>query len=150
MTENMAISINEIMDLIPHRYPFLLVDKVINFEKGKSATGIKNVTMNEQFFTGHFPGNPVMPGVLIIEALAQTSGVLVAKSLDAKPGEKTVLFTTINNVKFRKPVLPGDRLELNVKIVKNKMNIWVLKGEAFVDGKKVSEAGFSAMILNRK
>jgi 3-hydroxyacyl-[acyl-carrier-protein] dehydratase len=136
MTENMAISINEIMDLIPHRYPFLLVDKVINFEKGKSATGIKNVTMNEQFFTGHFPGNPVMPGVLIIEALAQTSGVLVAKSLDAKPGEKTVLFTTINNVKFRKPVLPGDRLELNVKIVKNKMNIWVLKGEAFVDGKK--------------
>jgi len=148
--ENIEIGIKEIMDLIPHRYPFLLVDKVINFEKGKGATGIKNVTMNEQFFTGHFPGNPVMPGVLIIEALAQTSAVLVAKSLDAKKGEKTVLFTTINNVKFRKPVLPGDKLELNVSIVKNRMSIWVLKGEAMVDGKKVSEAEFSAMILDRK
>jgi len=148
--ESTEIGIKEIMDLIPHRYPFLLVDKVKNFKKGESATGIKNVTMNEQFFTGHFPGNPVMPGVLIVEALAQTSGVLVAKTLDAKPGEKTVLFTTINKVKFRKPVLPGDTLELNVTIIKNKMSIWVLKGEALVNGKKVTEAEFSAMILDSK
>ena len=148
--ESTEIGIKEIMDLIPHRYPFLLVDKVKNFKKGESATGIKNVTMNEQFFTGHFPGNPIMPGVLIVEALAQTSGVLIAKTLDAQPGEKTVLFTTINKVKFRKPVLPGDTLELNVTIVKNKMSIWVLKGEALVKGKKVTEAEFSAMILDSK
>jgi len=148
--ESTDIGIKEIIDLIPHRYPFLLVDKVIDFVKDKSATGIKCVTMNEQFFTGHFPGNPVMPGVLIIEALAQTSAVLAAKSLGAKPGEKGVLFTTINNVKFRKSVVPGDKLELKVEIVKSKMSLWMIKGEAFVDGKKVVQGEFSAMIFNRK
>lgn len=144
------IGINEIVDMIPHRYPFLLVDKIKTMTLHKSAVGIKNVTMNEQFFTGHFPGNPVMPGVLIIEAMAQTSAVLVAKSLDAEPNSKTVLFMSIDGVKFRKPVVPGDVLEMNVEIVKNKANVWVLKGIATVEGKKVTEATFSAMIFDKK
>lgn len=143
-------NIKEIMDLIPHRYPFLLVDKVINIKKNESATGIKNVTMNEEFFKGHFPGDPVMPGVLMVESMAQTAAVLVAKSIGAKPGEKGVLFTTINNAKFRKPVVPGDRLEMNVKVIKNKMSIWVIDGEGIVDGEKVFEAQISAMIFDKK
>lgn len=144
------IGINEIIDMIPHRYPFLLVDKIKTMTLGKDVVGIKNVTMNEQFFTGHFPGNPVMPGVLIIEAMAQTSAVLVTKTLNAEPNSKTVLFMSIDGVKFRKPVLPGDTLEMHVEIIKNKANVWVMKGQSFVDGKKVTEATFSAMIFDKK
>lgn len=149
MTEaNDVISLEEIQQLIPHRYPFLLVDKVINYKKMDSCTGIKNVTINENFFQGHFPNNPVMPGVLIVEAMAQTSAVLVAKSLNAEPNTKGVLFTGIQEVKFRKSVVPGDRLELNVRILNNKMNIWFLEGTGIVDGKKVIDAKFSALLTD--
>lgn len=147
MTE---ININEIMDLIPHRYPFLLVDKVIEYKEMDSCVGIKNVTMNDNFFQGHFPNNPVMPGVLMIEAMAQTGAILVSKSIKAEPGKTGVLFTSIDNVKFRKSVLPGDRLELHIKIVGNKMSIWFLEGTGIVDGKKVVEAKFSAMLTRNK
>lgn len=142
------INLEEIQQLIPHRYPFLLVDKVINYKKMESCTGIKNVTINENFFQGHFPNNPVMPGVLIIEAMAQTSAVLVAKSLDAEPNTKGVLFTGIQEAKFRKSVVPGDRLELNVRILNNKMNIWFLEGTGIVDGKKVIDVKFSALLTD--
>lgn len=149
MTEvNDVINLEEIQQLIPHRYPFLLVDKVINYKKMESCTGIKNVTINENFFQGHFPNNPVMPGVLIIEAMAQTSAVLVAKSLDAEPNTKGVLFTGIQEAKFRKSVVPGDRLELNVRILNNKMNIWFLEGTGIVDGKKVIDVKFSALLTD--
>lgn len=147
---NDIIGIKEIMNYIPHRYPFLLVDKIINLVKGESAIGIKNVTMNEEFFQGHFPGEPVMPGVLQIEALAQTACVLVIKSLGEKaPRNPGILFTTINNVKFRKPVVPGDRLELHVKIVKSKLSIYVIEAYGVVDDQKVIEAEFSAMLYDK-
>ena len=149
MTEtNDVIKLEEIQQLIQHRYPFILEDKVINYKKGESCTGIKNVTINENFFQGHFPNNPVMPGVLIIEAMAQTSAVLVAKSLDAEPNTKGVLFTGIQEAKFRKSVVPGDRLELNVRILNNKMSIWFLEGTGFVDGKKVIDVKFSALLTD--
>lgn len=147
-TETNIITLKEIQQMIPHRYPFLLIDKVVDYKKMESCKGIKNVTVNENFFQGHFPNNPVMPGVLIIEAMAQTSAVLVAKSIDAEPNTKGVLFTGIENAKFRKSVIPGDRLELNVKITGNKMNIWFLEGIGIVDGKKVAEAKFSAMLTD--
>ena len=143
MTE---INIQEIMELIPHRYPFLLVDKVMEYKEMESCVGIKNVTMNDNFFQGHFPNNPVMPGVLMIEAMAQTGAILVSKSLKSEPGKTGVLFTSINDVKFRKSVLPGDKLELHIKIIGNKMSIWFLEGTGIVDGKKVVEAKFSAML----
>lgn len=150
MSENDIIELKEIKQLIPHRYPFLLVDKVKNYKKMDSCTGIKNVTANENFFQGHFPDFPVMPGVLIIEAMAQTSAVLVSKSLDVEPYSKSVLFTGIENVKFRKSVFPGDTLELNVKILGNKMNIWFMEGVGMVEGKKVVEAKFSAILTDNK
>ena len=148
--ENIVIELKEIMDLIPHRYPFLLVDKVEEFVKNESAVGVKNITMNEPHFQGHFPNNPVMPGVLIVEAMAQTAGVLVAKSLEAEPNTKGVLFTTIENVKFRKSVVPGDILKMHVKIITHKMSIWVCEGIAYVNDKKVAEAKFSAMVTDLK
>lgn len=147
---NETIDIKEIMTYIPHRYPFLLLDKVIDFKIGESAIGIKNVTINEEFFQGHFPDEPVMPGVLQIEALAQTACVLVIKSLgDKTPKNCGILFTTIKNVKFRKPVFPGDRLELHVKIVKSKLSIYVIDSFGVVDGQKVIDAEFSAMLYDK-
>ena len=143
------ITIKEIKELMPHRYPFLLIDKIKNYKKMDSCTGVKNVTINEQFFQGHFPDFPVLPGVLIIEAMAQTSAILVAKSLDVQPNSKSVLFTGIENVKFRKSVFPGDTLELNVKILGSKMNIWFVEGVGMVDGKKVIDAKFSAILTDR-
>ncbi|MDR3290117.1 MAG: 3-hydroxyacyl-ACP dehydratase FabZ [Rickettsiales bacterium] len=144
------ININEIMTYIPHRYPFLLIDKVIDFKQNESATGIKCVTMNENFFQGHFPNEPVMPGVLQIEALAQTAAVLVIKSLGKKaPKNCGILFTGIEKVKFRKPVVPGDQLNLSVKILKEKLSIYVIEGIGYVDGKKVIESEFSAMLYDR-
>lgn len=151
MTEETdIIDLKEIKELIPHRYPFLLVDKIKNYKKMDSCTGIKNVTINENFFQGHFPNFPVMPGVLIVEAMAQTSAVLVSKSLEIEPYSKNVLFTGIENVKFRKSVFPGDTLELNVKILGNKMNIWFMEGVGIVDEKKVVEAKFSAILADNK
>lgn len=141
------IDIKKIMKLIPHRYPFLLVDKVKDVVKGESATGIKNVTFNEPHFMGHFPNHPVMPGVLIIEALAQTSAVLVAESVGEEAEGKIVYFTSIDNAKFRKPVFPGDVLELKVKKIQNRKALWKFEATGLVDGKIVTEATISAMIM---
>ena len=141
------IDINEILNILPHRYPFLLVDKVVELEAGKRAKGIKNVTINEPFFQGHFPGHPIMPGVLIVEAMAQVGGILAFKT--ANVANKAVYFMGINKAKFRRPVLPGDSLELVLEVIKQRGPIWVFKGEAFVDGNLVSEAELMATIVDK-
>ncbi len=134
-----------VMRLLPHRYPFLLVDRIHSIDGDDSAVGVKNVTANEPHFTGHFPGKPVMPGVLIIEALAQTAGAIcLNKVADGKPS--LVYFMTIDNAKFRRPVVPGDCLELHVRKLKNRGNIWKYACEAIVDGAKVAEAEITAMM----
>jgi 3-hydroxyacyl-[acyl-carrier-protein] dehydratase len=140
------IEIKEIMTILPHAYPFLLVDRIIEIEPGKRIVGIKNVTYNEPFFPGHFPGRPIMPGVLIVEAMAQTSGVLVFKSLSEEERNKLVYFLGMDNVKFRKPVIPGDQLRLESEITKHRQSIWGFKGKALVDGKLVAEAELLAML----
>ena len=144
------IRIEEIIKSIPHRYPLLLVDRVVAMEKNKSVTGIKNVTFNEPHFTGHFPDKPIMPGVLIVEAMAQTSAIMVVKSSEFNPEDKLVYFMSIDNVKFRKPVTPGDVLELHIEVIKNRGPVWMFKGNAIVEGKKVAEANFSAMMVDKK
>ena len=144
------IEINEIMTILPHAYPFLLVDRIIEIEPGKRIVGIKNVTYNEPFFPGHFPGRPIMPGVLIVEAMAQTSGVLVFNSLAEEERDKLVYFLGMDNVKFRKPVIPGDQLRLESEITKHRQSIWGFKGKALVDGKLVAEAEFMAMLGDKK
>lgn len=146
---DLVLGIEEIMNLIPHRYPILLVDKVKDIESGKSATGIKNVTINEPFFQGHFPGLPVMPGVLIIEALAQTAAVLCMYDLGDAAKDKVVYFMTITDAKFRRPVKPGDILELKVEIEQQRGVVSKFIGKAEVDGKVVSQARFSAMMADR-
>lgn len=143
----MIADINEIKELIPHRPPFLLVDRVLEFEEGKSIVGLKNVTMNEPHFAGHFPSQPIMPGVLIVEALAQASAILVMKST-TNESEKLVYFMSVENAKFRKPVVPGDSLYLKASIIQNRGNVWKFEGIAEVDGKKVAEATFSAMVVD--
>ncbi len=140
------MEIKEIMDILPHAYPFLLVDRIIEMEPGKRIVGIKNVTYNEPFFQGHFPGRPIMPGVLILEAMAQTAGVLVFKSLPEEEPKKPVFFLGIDNVRFRKPVVPGDQLRLELEITKHRQAIWGSKGKALVDGKLVAEADLLAMV----
>lgn len=137
----------EIKRMIPHRYPFLLVDKVRDIELSKSAVGIKNVTINEPFFEGHFPARPVMPGVLIIEALAQTAAILVIKTIDAIDNDLLVYFMSIEGAKFRKPVGPGDVLELHVEVLRGRGKVWKFKGEGRVDGAVVAEAEFTAMMV---
>ena len=139
-------NIDEIKRLISHRYPFLLIDKVIDIVKNQSATGIKNVTVNEPYFTGHFPSSPVVPGVLQIESMAQTAAVLVAKSLNVSDSTALVLLTTIDKAKFRKPVVPGDVMLLAISVQKMRNNLWKFKGEVIVDSQKVSECEFSAMM----
>ena len=141
-----SCNVEEIKKLIPHRYPFLLIDKVIDILKNKSAIGIKNVTVNEPYFPGHFPSLSVVPGVLQIESLAQTAAVLVAKSLDISDPSTLVLLTTIDNAKFRKPVTPGDVMALSVSVQKIRNKLWKFKGEVLVDSQKVSECEFSAMM----
>ena len=149
------IDINRIMQMIPHRYPFLLVDKVVDIKIDKtpdgqldaSATGIKNVTINENFFQGHFPQRPVMPGVLIIEAMAQTSGVLVVEILGKEFEGKLVYFMGIEGAKFRKPVGPGDRLELRCKVIQGRRNVYKLACEGHVENNMVAEAIVTAMIV---
>ena len=140
--------IQKIMACIPHRYPFLLVDRVVEMDGDASGIGIKNVTVNEPQFTGHFPGRPVFPGVLMIEAMAQTAGVLVVSSRgEDEAAVSTVLFTTIDKVKFRKPVVPGDSLRFHLTKIARKRNIWFYRGEAKVDGVLVAEAELSAMVM---
>ena len=145
MTIN-SCDINEIKLLIPHRYPFLLLDKVINIQENIEATGIKNVTINEPFFQGHFPSAPIFPGVLQIESLAQTAAVLVAKSLDLKDSGSLVYLTTVESAKFRRLVVPGDIMELRVLAVKIRTKIWKFKGEVYVKDQKMSECDFTAMM----
>lgn len=135
-----------IMRIIPHRYPFLLVDKVRDIQAGESAVGIKNVTFNEPHFQGHFPGAPIMPGVTIIEALAQTSAVLVGLTLDLVDKEPLVYFMSIDKAKFRRKVVPGDVVELHVKVLRGSSKIWKFHGTATVDGEMAAEAEFMAMI----
>ena len=147
-TDDRIIDINEIMEMIPHRYPFLLIDKVKDIQSGESAIGIKNVTVDEPYFEGHFPGHPIMPGVLIIEAMAQTSAVLVVEAMGKKEN-RLVYFMTVDQARFRKPVLPGDRLELTVRKERSRGNVWKFKGEAHVDGNLKAEAVFSAMIIDK-
>ncbi|MEH6524865.1 MAG: 3-hydroxyacyl-ACP dehydratase FabZ [Sneathiella sp.] len=143
-----TLDIQDILEMIPHRYPLLLVDRLINIIPGKSATGVKNVTMNEPQFQGHFPGRPIMPGVMIVESMAQTAGVLVIKTLGAESKGKHVLFMSIDNAKFRKPVVPGDTMHVNVEIMQQRGPVWRFSGVVLVDDKKVAEADFSAMIVD--
>ena len=147
MAENTlgSIDILELMKLLPHRYPFLLLDRIVDVDGDNSATGIKNVTFNEPHFQGHFPGQPVMPGVLIVEAMAQVAGAISLKAAGSdKPS--LVYFLTIDGVKFRKPVVPGDRLEIKVRKIKKRGNIVRFACEAFVDGTMTAEAEIQAML----
>jgi len=144
------IEIKEIMNILPHAYPFLLVDRIMEMDPGKRVVGIKNVTYNEPFFPGHFPGRPIMPGVLIVESMAQTAGVLVFNSLPEEDRKKPVYFLGIDNVRFRKPVTPGDQLRLELEITRHRQSIWGFKGKALVDGKLVAEAELLAMIGEEK
>jgi len=142
-----VIEVTEIMNILPHRYPFLLIDRILELEPAKSARGLKNVTINEPFFAGHFPGHPIMPGVLIIEAMAQVGGVLAFKS--AGVANKAVYFMGIDNARFRKPVVPGDTVEFVLTVTKSRGVIWVFKGEAFVAGNMVAEAELMATIVDK-
>ncbi len=135
----------EIMRVLPHRYPFLMVDRIIDIDADNSAVGIKNVTVNEPHFNGHFPGNPVMPGVLIIEGIAQTAGAICARSQNSR--SNLVYFMTIDNARFRKPVVPGDILEYHVTKQKQRGTIWKFHGDAIVRGAKVAEADVGAMLV---
>lgn len=149
MSESKAIDILRIMDMIPHRYPILLVDRVVDFVPGESAVGLKNVTMNEPHFQGHFPRMPVMPGVLIVEAMAQTSAILVVQTLGKEAEGKLVYFMTIEDAKFRKPVTPGDSMYIHVTKERSRGGVWKFRGEAKVDGVLCAEATYSAMILDK-
>lgn len=141
-----SFDIERIMQLLPHRYPFLLVDRIIDVDADRSATGIKNVTINEPFFAGHFPGNPVMPGVLMVEAMAQTAGAICMNATDSRTD--IVYFMSIENAKFRKPVVPGDQLHIHVEKLKQRRNIWKFACEAKVGGRTVSEATITAMMAS--
>ena len=146
------IGIQEIFDILPHRYPFLLVDRILEMELGKRVVGVKNVTINEPFFQGHFPGHPIMPGVLLIEAMAQTGGVLAMRSAEAEGidiKKKVIYFMTIDKVKFRKPVLPGDQVRFELELNKSRSNIRGFKAQALVDGAVVAEAELMAMIVDK-
>jgi beta-hydroxyacyl-ACP dehydratase FabZ len=146
------IGINEIQEILPHRYPFLLIDRILELEANKRIVGIKNVTINEPFFQGHFPGHPIMPGVLLLEAMAQTGGVLAMRSaleagIDIKT--KVIYFMTIDKAKFRKPVVPGDQVRFELEQIKDRGNIKSYKAVALVDGAIVAEAELMAMIADR-
>jgi 3-hydroxyacyl-[acyl-carrier-protein] dehydratase len=143
-----VIDINRVIQMIPHRYPFLMVDRVIDVVPDASATGIKNVTINEPFFQGHFPSRPIMPGVLIIEAMAQTAGVLVVATLGPEAEGKLVYFMSVENARFRKPVQPGDQLHIHVRKERHRGNVWKFAGEAKVDGQLMAEATYTAMIVD--
>lgn len=149
MSETKIYNIDEIMKMLPHRYPFLLVDRLEVEEPGVKGVGLKNLTMNEEFFQGHFPNNPIMPGVLQIEAMAQTAGCVVMSADEEYASKKRgVLFMSIDGVKFRKPVRPGDQLKMHVEKIKERRNIFVFRGVGMVDGQVVSEAELTAMIVD--
>jgi 3-hydroxyacyl-[acyl-carrier-protein] dehydratase len=144
-----VLDIKGIMTAIPHRYPFLLIDRLVDIIRGESATGIKNVSINESFFEGHFPNHPVMPGVLIIECMAQTSAILVVKTLGPEAEGKVVYFMSIDGAKFRRPVVPGDQMRVEVSKKQRRGPVWKFQGVAKVDGAVVAEAVYSAMIMER-
>jgi len=144
-----TVDIAGIMRAIPHRYPFLLLDRMVDVVLGESATGVKNVTVNENFFQGHFPGLPVMPGVLIIEAMAQTAAVLVVETMGPDAAGKVVYFMSIEGAKFRRPVVPGDQLRIHIKREHRRRNVWKFAAQAKVDGIVVAEATYAAMIMDR-
>lgn len=144
-----TIDIARVMEMIPHRYPFLMIDRVVDVLPGASAVGIKNVSINEPFFQGHFPGHPVMPGVMIIEAMAQTAAVLVVRTLGPDAEGKLVYFMSVDGARFRKPVVPGDRLYVHVTRQASRGNVWKFTAQAKVDGKVCAEATYAAMILDR-
>jgi 3-hydroxyacyl-[acyl-carrier-protein] dehydratase len=145
-----SADIARILQLLPHRYPFLLIDKLIDLDGDRSGTGIKNVTMNEPFFQGHFPGAPVMPGVLLIEGMAQTAGAVVLETLGPEDQGKLVFFMSIDNARFRKPVCPGDTVHFKVKLTNKRPPVWKYACEAYVEGKRVAEAEIGAMLMNKK
>ena len=146
------MDVMEIQEILPHRYPFLLVDRVTDIQKNETLTAYKNVSISENIFQGHFPGHPIYPGVMILEGMAQAGGILAFKSMDMSKEEvaqKVVYFMSIDKAKFRAPVKPGDKLEYRISVIKHKGTIWMLKGEAFVDDKLVSEAELKAMIVDK-
>jgi len=149
-TEKNIMDIRQLLELLPHRYPFLLVDRVVDYTPLESIEAFKNVTMNEPFFQGHFPGIPVMPGVLIMEALAQAGGLLVLKSTDMPLENKLFLFTGMEKVRFRKPVYPGDKLELKCRLIRHKLKLWKMEGKAYVDGVLAAEAEMTAAIMDKE
>lgn len=149
MSDNFeTFDVNRIMEMIPHRYPILLVDRLIDFKADEYAVGLKNVTINEPQFQGHFPKMPVMPGVLIVEAMAQTAALFVVNTLGKDAEGKLVYFMTIDNARFRKPVVPGDAMHIHVNKIQSRRNVWKFAGEAKVGDKLCAEAIFSAMILD--
>ena len=145
-----TLDVTRIMEMIPHRYPILLVDRLLEYTPGESAVGLKNVTMNEPHFMGHFPGMPVMPGVLIVEAMAQTSAILVVQTLGKEAESKVVYFMTIDNARFRKPVVPGDSLHIHVEKIQQRGAVWKFKGTAKVGEIVCAEATFSAMLTDQE
>ena len=149
----MLMDVMDIQKILPHRYPFLLVDRVTDLSPKESIIAYKNVSISEPVFEGHFPGHPIYPGVMILEGMAQAGGILAFKSMDDVSEEeiqnKVVYFMSIDKAKFRSPVKPGDRLEYRISVIKNKGAIWLLKGEAYVDGKLTSEAELKAMIVDK-
>ena len=145
-SSGVEVDIVRIMQMIPHRFPFLMIDRVVDMHADKGAVGIKNVTIAEPVFQGHFPGSPVMPGVLIVEAMAQTAAVLVVHTLGPKAEGKLVYFMSVDNCRFRRPVYPGDQLMIEVKKDRNRGPVWKFEGVAKVDGKVVAEADFAAMV----
>lgn len=150
-SDTMSIAdIARVMELLPHRYPMLMVDRVIDLVAGRSAVGIKNVSINEPFFQGHFPSHPVMPGVLIVEAMAQTAGALVMHTLGTNISNKVVYFMTIDKCRFRQPVAPGDQLRIPVEVKQSRGPVWKFIGEARVNGTLAAEAEYSAMIVDLK
>jgi len=142
------VDVQRIMEMIPHRHPFLMIDKVIDMVANERATGIKNLSINENYFQGHFPARPVMPGVLIIEAMAQTAAVLVVHTLGPESEGKLVYFMSIDNARFRRPVFPGDRLDVHVTKQRHRGNVWKFEGRAKVGDNLMAEAVFAAMILD--
>jgi 3-hydroxyacyl-[acyl-carrier-protein] dehydratase len=140
----MLLDVNEIMKILPHRYPFLMVDRIIELEHGKRCVGIKNVSINEPFFQGHFPGHPVMPGVLIVEAMAQVAGIMAYLASDDKTKKKVSYFMSIDSAKFRKPVFPGDQLRIEIETTLNRRGIWGVNGKAYVAETLVTEAALKA------
>jgi UDP-3-O-[3-hydroxymyristoyl] N-acetylglucosamine deacetylase/3-hydroxyacyl-[acyl-carrier-protein] dehydratase len=143
-----GFDIHRIMDYLPHRYPFLMIDRVLDCDSGKALSALKNVSFNEPFFQGHFPGQPVMPGVLILEAMAQAGGVLLLNAIE-NPQEKLVYFMSIDNARFRKPVTPGDQLRFELEMVTFRRNTCKIRGQAFVDDTLVTNADFMAMVVDR-